>query len=88
MEPAAELLAPAYAAVPARTPGMRAREATGEPRLAHAKLSESLYVRLVDVAAALSSRRGPVQERSPGALARTSMAFGPVDRAPWCPTMV
>ena len=62
MEPAAELLAPAYAAVPARTPGMRAREATGEPRLAHAKLSESLYVRLVDVAAALSSRRGTVQE--------------------------
>ena len=33
----------------------------------------------------LSSRRGTVQERSPGALARTSTAFGPVDRAPWCP---
>ena len=49
------------------------------------QLSESLYVRLADVAAALSSRRGTVQERSPGALARTSMAFGPVDRAPWCP---
>lgn len=120
-----------------------------EPRLAHAKLSESLYVRLVDVAAALSARRyaagidvvlevrdaqcpwnagrwrlvgdleaatcrpdsGPadlvldvgdlgaaylggtalsarratVQELVPGVLARTSTAFGPVDRAPWCP---
>lgn len=120
-----------------------------EPRLAHAKLFESLYVRLVDVAAALSarryaapvdvvlevrdaqcpwnarrwrltgdldgatcspadgppdlvldvgdlgaaylggtplsSRRGTVQERASGALARTSTAFGPVDRAPWCP---
>ena len=120
-----------------------------EPRLARAKLSEGLYVRLVDVPAALSarryassvdvvlevrdaqcpwnegrwrlsgdretatcraddgpadlvldvgdlgaaylggtplsSRRGTVTEQTPGALARTSTAFGPVDGAPWCP---
>ena len=120
-----------------------------EPRLAHGKLGESLYVRLVDVPAALSarayatdvdvvlevrdeqcpwnagrwrltggragatcgpaggpadlvldvgdlgaaylggttltSRRATVREQVPGALARASTAFGPVDVAPWCP---
>ena len=120
-----------------------------EPRLVHAKQSESLYVRLVDVPAALAartyaadvevvlevrdpqcqwnarrwrlsggrsgatcvpcdgpadlvldvgdlgaaylggttltSRRATVREHSPGALARTSTAFGPVEVAPWCP---
>ncbi|MCW2615893.1 MAG: family N-acetyltransferase, partial [Frankiales bacterium] len=34
---------------------------------------------------ALSSRRATVQERTPGALARASTAFGPLDAAPWCP---
>lgn len=120
-----------------------------EPRLAHARLTDSLYVRLVDVAGALAARRyacavdvvlevrdtlcpwnagrwrltgdldgaqctradgtadlvldvadlgaaylggtglatrrASVEQRTPGALARTSTAFGPVDRAPWCP---
>ena len=120
-----------------------------EPRLARARTSESLYVRLVDVPRALEarryacdldvvlevrdehcpwnarrvrltggrdgatcaptdgapdlamdvrdlgaaflggttlvSRRATVQERTPGALARASTAFGPVDTAPWCP---
>ncbi len=30
-------------------------------------------------------RSRPVDERVPGALARASTAFGPVDAAPWCP---
>lgn len=34
---------------------------------------------------ALTSRRGTVQELTPGALSRTSTAFGPLDGAPWCP---
>lgn len=123
--------------------------ALAEPRQAAARMSEGLYVRLVDVCAALSartyacdvdlvlqvrdercpwnartlrltggrlgatclasdapadlvldvgdlgaaylggtslqSRRATVQERTPGALARASTAFGPVDTAPWCP---
>lgn len=120
-----------------------------EPRVARPRLSEDLYVRLVDVCAALEtrryaadadlvlevrdelcpwnagrlhltggragaactrtdadadlvldvrdlgaaylggtpmvSRRGTVEERTPGALAQASTAFGPVDVLPWCP---
>jgi predicted acetyltransferase len=30
-------------------------------------------------------RSRAVREQTPGALARTTTAFGPLDRAPWCP---
>lgn len=118
-----------------------------EPRLARARLSDCLHVRLVDLRAALAARRyaaavdvvlavedehcpwnsgrwrltgdrdgaacdrtqdepdlvlaaadlgaaylggtplrsRSVREQTPGALARATTAFGPLDRAPWCP---
>jgi predicted acetyltransferase len=135
-----------------RAPGLAADDPLlldllAEPRVAKARLSDCLHVRLVDVPAALAARRyaapvdvvlavedehcpwntgrwrltgdrdgascaptddepdlvlapsdlgaaylggtplrsRAVREQTPGALARATTAFGPLDRAPWCP---